>query len=388
MPRLLATAAVGRLPVGMNGLSIVLFVRAQTGSFATAGAAVAAFSVVVALAGVRFGRLVDRRGPRAVFPRLVVVQAAAAAALVALGLSGASGGLLVLAAAAMGLGQPPWASVLRGLFPLLVDDAALLPTLFALDSVLVELSFTLGPLLTAGLVALLAPQAALVAAAILVTVGGLAFVASPAVARWPVGGERAHVAHPLGVLASPAIATVVAAMLPAGFAIGAIEVALPSFASDHGAAASAGALISVWSVGSALGGIAYGARAWSRPLAQVWAGLVWLLAVAMAPLLLAGSMLAMAALLLPAGAAIAPMASAGGQLLGAAAPAGMAGEAYAWGPTSIVLGAAAGSAAAGLLVDHAGGWRAAVLASIATAVAGAVVAVARRRRLVAVDLPV
>ncbi|MCW2968141.1 MAG: hypothetical protein JWM71_1913, partial [Solirubrobacteraceae bacterium] len=54
---------------------------------------------------------------------------------------------------------------------------------------------------------------------------------------------------------------------------------------------------------------------------------------------------------------------------------------YAWNTTAIVVGAAAGSAIAGALVE-ASGWRAAVAAAGLTALAGAGLGFLRRRTLV------
>ena len=50
--------------------------------------------------------------------------------------------------------------------------------------------------------------------------------------------------------------------LPMGFCFGAMEVTLPAFAEDHGHRALAGVLVATWSFGSAVGGLAYGARSW------------------------------------------------------------------------------------------------------------------------------
>ena len=56
-------SALGRLPVAMYGLAILLYVQGATGSFATAGLVSAGSLVGVALGSVVQGRWVDRRGP-------------------------------------------------------------------------------------------------------------------------------------------------------------------------------------------------------------------------------------------------------------------------------------------------------------------------------------
>src|SRR5438046_2419189 len=61
---MLAIALVTRMPIGTLSLSMLLHVRARTGSFAVAGAAVGAFMAASAIVAPIVGRIVDRRGPR------------------------------------------------------------------------------------------------------------------------------------------------------------------------------------------------------------------------------------------------------------------------------------------------------------------------------------
>ncbi|MDW5598579.1 hypothetical protein VSS74_29735, partial [Conexibacter stalactiti] len=71
---------LGWLSFSSYALALVLAVEAASGSFATAGATVAAFTAGSALLAPLRGRLVDRRGPRA----LVAFALPHAAALLAL----------------------------------------------------------------------------------------------------------------------------------------------------------------------------------------------------------------------------------------------------------------------------------------------------------------
>ena len=82
-----------------------------------------------------------------------------------------------------------------------------------------------------------------------------------------------------------------------------------------------------------------------------------------------GQRAALGAVLLVAGAAIAPTYAAVYALVDDAAPAGTVTEAFAWLATAIAIGAAAGAAIAGALADHAGPAAAFVLAGAAGAIA-------------------
>src|SRR6059058_630624 len=71
-------------------------------------------------------------------------------AIIALGGAGAPGAAIVAAAFVTGAALPPTSSVMRTLYPrLLDDDPALVQGAYALDSVLTETIFIAGPLLTA-----------------------------------------------------------------------------------------------------------------------------------------------------------------------------------------------------------------------------------------------
>jgi predicted MFS family arabinose efflux permease len=83
----------------------------------------------------------------------------------------------------------------------------------------------------------------------------------------------------------------------------------------------------------------------------------------------AGSIAALGAVLLVAGAAIAPTYAAVYAMVDDAAPAGTVTEAFAWLATAIAIGASVGAAAAGAVADHAGPGAAFGLAGAAGAVA-------------------
>src|SRR3954452_9787099 len=170
-------------------------------------------------------------------------------------------------------------------------------------------------------------------------------------------------------------------MLPLGFAFGALEVGLPAFATNHGRPELAGVLVAIWSVGSATGGLVYGARTRRTSLAQLHLRVALMLPFSFVPLVLAGTPLTMALLVIPAGLFIAPLIATRNELAGRVAPAGAATEAYSWPLTALVAGGAPSAGLAGLLVDQAG-WRAPVLFAPVAAALGATLSLARRRTLV------
>ena len=269
-----------------------------------------------------------------------VVHAAGLIALVVLGQAGAPGAAIIATALVCGVAFPTAGAVLRVQYPrLLGDDSTLLHGAFALDSVLTETIFTVGPLLTAAIVVVFGPAAALVVSAVAVLVGTVSMVAALPGAE---PREQEASGGGFGALAAPGIRTLVAAMLPVGFAFGALEVALPAFAQSHGEPGLAGVLIALWSIGSIVGGLLYGARPRQAPLASVHLRMAIALPIGFLPLALAVSPLAMAALAPLAGLAIAPLLATRNELAGLVAPPGARTEAYTWPLTALVAGIARG----------------------------------------------
>src|SRR5512144_37833 len=86
---LLAGALLGRLPIGIEGLALVLFMRAERGSFALAWLVAGASAAGAGIGAPIGGRLIDRLGQRRVVLPLALVHAGALVAIVALTAAGA-----------------------------------------------------------------------------------------------------------------------------------------------------------------------------------------------------------------------------------------------------------------------------------------------------------
>jgi MFS family permease len=380
MSRLYLATVFARLPIGIDGIALVLFLRAEGTSFGVAGAASGGLALGAALGAPVAARLIDRLGVGVLLP-IAVTHAAGLGLLVALGFADAPAVAIVAAAALTGCALPPISSVLRAAYPrLLSDESGLVRSAFALDSVLTEIIFVGGPLLTAAMVWLVSAAAALVVSGAAVVAGTVWFLAA-----LPSGAiRRRHPDHSsdlVGALRSDGMRTLVIAMLPVGFAFGAVEVALPAFAYSEGDKSLAGVLIAIWSLGSATGGLIYGARPRRRlslTRMHLWAAA--LLPLVFAALALASSPAVMALLLIPAGLPIAPLIATRNELAGTVAPPGSETEAYTWPLTALVSGIAVGAAVSGALSDGPG-WQAAVLAAAAMAAVGALIAATRRETL-------
>jgi MFS family permease len=372
---LVATTLLARLPIGINALAVVLFLRHETGSFAVAGAVAGGLAAGGGVGAPVLGRLIDRLGARVLVP-VAALHAAALGGLVASGKAGLATAALVAIGVVAGATLPPTSSVQRALWPQLLGDRDdLRQAAFALDSVGIELLFIAGPLVTGLIAAVASPEAALGVSAAAVLCGTLAFVAQPIV-RHGVAGRRGGPRPLGGALRSPGVLTLVLTSVPPGIGLGMCEVAIPGFAYEHGAAQRAGLVLAVWSTGSALGGVIYGVMR-RPPLQRVHIAVSVLLPLSLIPPALAPSLVVMALLVIPAGMFIAPLLATRNELIGWVAPPDARTEAYTWPQTAFVGGLAIGSALAGGVVERAGP-APAFLAAAGIAALGAVIAVARR----------
>jgi MFS family permease len=380
MARLYSAMIVARMPIGIDGLALVLFLRHEGRSFGVAGATAGAMALGNALGAPVAARLIDRLGAR-VLAALAVVHSCGLGVVIALGVSGAPFALLLPVTFLVGGALPPISSVLRAAYnTLLAHERRLIPSAFALEAVLTEFVFVLGPLGTAALVWLVSAAAALVFSAFCCIVGAAWFLAELPREIVDRRLERDPGLSWAGALRAPGMQTIVIAMVPVGFAFGAIEVTLPAFADEEGNRQLAGVLIAIWSIGSAVGGLLYGARPRLLPLRTMHLWSAAFVPLGMASLALASTPVAMGFLVILAGLPIAPLIATRNELAGVVALPGSETEAFTWPLTALVSGVALGAAAAGALVDGSG-WRAGVLAAVVMSAAGALVSVGRRGTL-------
>ena len=376
---MLALSVLARMPLGINSLAIVLLLRHEGYSFGAAGAAAGALAIGVGGSGPYIGRLIDRHGQRTILAPLAIGHAIALMVLVVVALSHAPEWSLVLAGLVAGIAFPPIGSVMRPLWPLLLADRPeLLTTAFALDAAIVEVSFVSGPLITALIVTVASPTPALVLSAICSVVGTLWLTSMPPSRAFKPEphGDR----HFLGALQYSGVRTLVAATLPVGFCFGAVEVTFPAFCEDVATRSQAGLLLAIWSFGSAVGGILYGARHWVLPAARRYPRCAVILPLGFLPLAFPGSVPAMAPFAFISGLSIAPLISTGSHVVGDIAPAGVVTEAFTWPITALVIGIALGNAVAGVVAGSSG-WRESFVIATCAAAVGAVIAVTQRRTL-------
>ncbi|MFE6166110.1 MFS transporter [Streptomyces sp. NPDC056486] len=347
--RLLAGTLVGRLPNATAAIAIVLFIRAEGGTYSLAGGLAAVYGVANAVGQPLLGRLVDLHGqPRIQLPSAVI----SALGMAAFAFTGPDSLTLAYAAVGVaGLFTPPLEGGLRALWPSVLGKEEQVHTAYAMDAIAQEVMFTVGPLLITGCAALWSEQAALLVVNVIGVIGALSVVISQPSRAWRSAPREAHW---LGALRSPGLIALLGAFLFIGMALGSITVAGVSYADEHGGDAVYGWMMAALGLGALVGGAVYGARQWAGVPEKRLTVLVALLALCYWPLTLVPGAVAMTALAAVAGVFLAPALACAFIIVDRHAPRGTVTEAFSWLVTTFTVGASLGTAAAGPVVEWGG----------------------------------
>jgi MFS family permease len=374
--RFVVLSLVMRMPLGTVGLSVLLHVRELSGSIAFAGSVVGAQLVAAAATAPVQGRIVDRRGPSGVLVATGIVCPLALFVILLARTLDLSRAAIFVAAVIAGAASPPITVLVRALWRHRLPDEALRHTAFALDAVLLELAYTLGPLAVALAVAIASPTAALALACAFVTLAAPLMFASGALAWWKhEPGER----HLLGALRDRKLLAVYASTLALTLAFGALEVGYQAFARAIGADAWGPTLIAINSIGSAIGGLAYGAMHPRMPIERQLPRVTAIMAAPLALHAVVAGPWAMVPWSFLAGMMIAPAMTAVSLMIAKNAPARYATEAFTWSSTAIVTGVGTGTAVSGALAERFGAtWSFAFTAVCALAASALAMRVAKR----------
>jgi MFS family permease len=343
-------ALVGRLPISVSTLGIVLLVTGVGGSYALAGALSAAFTIANGVSSVVQGRLLDRLGQSVVLPAVVTVYAVGVVTLVASVESAWPHPTSFVASFVAGAAYPPIGSVVRARWShVLAGRPGEVQTAYALESVVDEVIFVLGPTLATVLATQWHPWAGLGLALATGVPGILALAAQRSTQPVPHGTVRARGDRP------PLPWTPVVLLACVSFALGtlfaAAEVSTVAFSAEQHAKPVAGVLLACWAAGSLVAGLATGTLHWRRtPVVRVRLGCL-LLALVMAPTTLVGSMPVMGIVLFVAGFGVAPTLIALFSAIAEGVPAIRLTEGMAISHTGLAAGLAPGAWLSGVVID-------------------------------------
>lgn len=263
LPRVPATfgaALIGRGAYALVFLPLLYAVTEVTGSVGLAGIAVGLYGAGASFLAPLRAWFIDRFGARRVLTVIIVVFGGTLAAIGLSALLAPEGALLIVLAAVAGAFAPPLGPTMRVAWARLTPSSDLLKKGLSFDAVVEEVLYLGGPAAAGIALAFIAPGTALLVPAGLVLVGGLIFVATRTVGDMgpqplPAGGSRRD--RPL--ILDAGFGAVLVPTLVAGAISGSISVSVPVIVAGEGGPAAAGIALGLFAGGSAVGGLIFGA---------------------------------------------------------------------------------------------------------------------------------
>lgn len=374
--RFSAAGLLGRMPTAMLSIGIVTMVSQLTGEYGLAGAVAAAFVLSVALVSPQVSRLVDRYGQRRVLrPATLGTVTAVMGLTMSTHLGWPQWTLFAFAACAgcaPGLGamiRSRWAEI----FP---DSPHKLHAAYSWESIVDEMCFIIGPIISISLSTMWFPQAGPLAATVLLAAGVWWLTAQVATEPVPQPKESRT---PGSALRTPGLPVLVVVMVGLGAIFGSVDVVTVAFAEEQGSKTAASLLIAVYALGSCMAAAGFGLLNTRGPAVRRWLLGVGAMAISMIPLQLVGGLPALALALFLAGFTIAPTMISTVTLIQRLVPRDKLTEGMTWNTAGIAVGISLGSAVSGHVIDSASAATAYAVPLVAGALAVAVGAVGYRR---------
>lgn len=342
--RILILALLIRIPTWAAGIVLTLHVVGRLNRpYTQAGLVEMVLCIALGVSGPWRGRRLDRIGLRAtVAPSLVVLPVTWCIApwvdywalLAFVGLAG----LFVV---------PTFSIVRQVLIGAVTDDQR--TAVLSVDSVVVEFSFMIGPVLGVLAAVYLNTAVALMLCQLVAVLGALVlWIDNPPIVQ-ETQDDSAH--HRLRDWLTPAVLMVFALSVAATVILTGEDLGIVAAMRTMHHTSSIGWVLALWGFGSALGGILYGALS-RHPSAAM---LLVLLGASTTAISLADSRFLFTVLLFVSGVFCAPAMTATVDELSRIVPAAVRGEAMGWHGSALTLGGAAGAPLVGWAIDR-GGW--------------------------------
>jgi MFS family permease len=336
-------AFILRLPISMLYLAIVLFVVAETNSYATAGALSMAASIVLSIASPLWSRAADQFGQRRILSITAPLHIFFMGAFVYLLKSDAPTLLwftsaLLFEAFVIGSGQ----MVRRRWIYAIGEDRALTDTAYSFEAFVDEVIFTSGPV---------------IATMLFVATGGLLF-ASQKSTEPPPHPKEPDGDHSL-LIRLPFIRALFIPLMLCGSFFSSAGLVIVGYSEEYGIREWSGYFIAVWSFGSGISALIIGAIKWKRSEATRFLESLFLLFFLTIPiylvaLLIPENMFIMGIVLFFKGLAIAPLLTAGFAAAERSVAENRKTEVLAWAISALNLGGALPPAITGYIIDNQG----------------------------------
>jgi MFS family permease len=330
---------LARFAFGMQTLTFAILLQNKFDNYTVAGLAIGAATLGSAVSSPILSRWMAVIGIR---PVIIATSVIASACYLFIGFAPLTEALAIGISLALGLGTPPIQPAARTVYPTLVTGDAQRNTLYSVDAILQEIIWILGPVLATVLIATTNALVPIVVMAIVQLVGGFWFGFLPMVHEAPIPRATKRMGS---VLRSKLVRYLIIINLLFVGSFSALEIGAVAAVGQ----AQAGFVIAMLSIGSVIGGLAFGHRArspmaLSKQLAIVLLGDLLIFFNATDPIWLG-------ICLFISGIGVATAFATIGSIIGKAVKLEETTEVYGWIGSAQNIGYGAGAAIAGIVID-------------------------------------
>ncbi|MEV7228832.1 MFS transporter [Polymorphospora sp. NPDC051019] len=371
-----AAGLAARLAHLTTVLGIVFLVSELSGSYGLGGLVSGAYALAYSLVAPLVGRLADRHRQGPVLMAAAIAITITRTGFLVAAASGAPAWVLVVLSATSGASMPAIGPFVRARWAHLLTGTPRLHAATSFESVVDELLLVIGPIVVSTVVVYLHPAAALILSVPLAAGGSIALALQHRTE--PPGAPTGRPASGTAVR-TPGLPLLLLTFALVSMVLIVLDVAVVAYARQHDAEALSGWILATIAAGSAVSGLWYGARDWSRPPHRRLAVVLPLLTVGTVPFIAvpATGWLFPAAFTL--GLTLAPAFIDGFSIAARAVAVRHRTEGLTWLTTAAGIGISVGSATAGALVDSRGTTAAFALATGCAATAALAGHIASRR---------
>ncbi|OUB67934.1 ABC transporter permease [Bacillus thuringiensis serovar zhaodongensis] len=341
---------IARMPISMMGIGIVTMLSQVSGDYWLAGAVAATFTLSSALLAPHISRMADQLGQSRILLPTTGISVFFTILLLLCTKYEAPYWTLFLSALCAGC-MPNMSAMVRARWTKLYRGSHKLHTAFSFESVVDEICFIIGPVLSVSLSVMFFPEAAPLLSSVFLTIGVCLFTMQKSTEP-PV--HPRDITNNGTVFKIGSLRVLVFTLIAIGTIFGTIDVVSVAFAEQQGNTVAASFVLSVYAIGSCLAGLIFGTLKLNTPPYNQFLIAVTLSMITMLPLVFVNSITWLVVIVFFAGLSVAPTMIITMGLVEKIVPESKITEGMTWAITGLGIGVSLGSAIAGLVIDNFG----------------------------------
>ncbi|KAA6457472.1 MFS transporter [Bacillus cereus] len=341
---------IARMPISMMGIGIVTMLSQVSGDYWLAGAVAATFTLSSALLAPHISRMADQLGQSRILLPTTGISVFFTIHLLLCTKYEAPYWTLFLSALCAGC-MPNMSAMVRARWTKLYRGSHKLHTAFSFESVVDEICFIIGPVLSVSLSVMFFPEAAPLLSSVFLTIGVCLFTMQKSTEP-PV--HPRDITNNGTVFKIGSLRVLVFTLIAIGTIFGTIDVVSVAFAEQQGNTVAASFVLSVYAIGSCLAGLIFGTLKLNTPPYNQFLIAVTLSMITMLPLVFVNRITWLVVIVFFAGLSVAPTMIITMGLVEKIVPESKITEGMTWAITGLGIGVSLGSAIAGLVIDNFG----------------------------------